>query len=59
MRTSKTQRVCVDQHSIRALQKEGIGWGHDLDCGCFHVERSAVPEGPVARFRNWMKKGIV
>ncbi len=58
MAQDKTMRVCVDPGVISALQRDGVGWGHDLDCGCFHVEQSRLPKGPISRFRNWMKKGI-
>ena len=39
MNKRSTARYCVDPKHIRALHHEGIGWGHDLDCGCFEIER--------------------
>lgn len=33
-----TTRFCVDRNHIALLQADGLGWGHDLDCGCFRVE---------------------
>ena len=57
MSQKRTMRVCVDPGTINALQREGIGWGHDLDCGCFHVEKPQRRAGPMARFQAWMKKG--
>ncbi len=59
MTKSKTMRVCVDPGIINALQREGIGWGHDLDCGCLHVERAPKEPGVFARVQKWMKRGIV
>ena len=31
-------RICLKTSDIRALQRDGIGWGYDFDCGCLHVE---------------------
>ena len=43
------QKVCVSPHHIAQLARDGIGWGHDLDAGCFHVEANRRP----ARRRRW------
>ncbi|WP_217810145.1 hypothetical protein [Salibaculum griseiflavum] len=51
-----TTRHCLDAATIRHLQRDGIGWGHDLDCGCFDsVARRAPPgvlRGLLSRFGN-------
>jgi hypothetical protein len=31
----KTGRYCLDDRALSLLRRDGIGWGHDLDCGCF------------------------
>ncbi len=31
-------RYCASPSVNALLRKDGLGWGHDLDCGCFHVE---------------------
>lgn len=36
-------RYCAPPDVIRMLQKDGIGWGHDLQCGSFHAPRVARP----------------
>ena len=38
MKRSTTRRYCVDRRHIKALQNEGIGWGYDLNSGCFQME---------------------
>jgi len=38
------QRYCLGPEALRHLQREGLDWGHDLDCGCGH--------GPTARGRT-------
>ena len=44
-----TARYCADPEALTALKRDGLGWGHDLDCGCFHdVARSNKP-GAMAR----------
>lgn len=27
-------RYCIEPDALRHLQRDGQGWGHDLDCGC-------------------------
>ena len=31
----KTQRYCAPASVVRHLEREGLGWGHDLLCGAF------------------------
>lgn len=38
MKRSSTKKYCVDRRHIRALERDGIGWGYDLDSGCFLME---------------------
>ena len=33
MRHRPTQKYCAEQQAIAALKRDGIGWGHDLECG--------------------------
>ena len=42
-------RHCVSPEALSILRRDGIGWGHDLDCGCFHVAREGRKPGPFAR----------
>ena len=31
-----TARYCADPEALETMTRDGLGWGHDLDCGCFH-----------------------
>ena len=46
-----TTRYCADPDALGAMQRDGLGWGHDLDCGCFR-EASIPRPGPLARIVN-------
>lgn len=46
MVTRQTQRYCADPDALAAMKRDGMGWGHDVDCGCFHdVARNNKPSG--------------
>jgi len=32
---------CLPLDIIRHLECQGLGWGHDLDSGCFRIKREA------------------
>ena len=32
-----TRRLCLDARDMRHLERDGLGWGHDLDCGCLDM----------------------
>ncbi|PUB19326.1 hypothetical protein [Yoonia sediminilitoris] len=32
-----SKRYCADPQAIAAMAHDGLGWGHDLQCGCFRV----------------------
>ena len=38
-----TQQTCLDPALARHLYRDGLGWGHDLDCGCFHAPYPKAP----------------
>ena len=57
MRQSGSERVCVDRNALAMVRADGLGWGHDLDCGCFHVEKVAVSRSLWARLRSKLGKG--
>lgn len=49
MPNHRTARYCADPEALSAMKRDGLGWGHDLECGCFlAVARSTAP-GPFAR----------
>lgn len=49
-------RICMDAGTIRHLHRDGLGWGHDLDCGCFHAE-AGRQVGPLRRIWHWLVGG--
>jgi len=43
-----TERYCADPEALSAMKHDGLGWGHDLECGCFHDKaRPKEPNGLV------------
>ena len=51
MSARKTERYCADPEALSAMKHDGLGWGHDLECGCFHDKaRPKEPKrfGPLA-----------
>ena len=57
MRANETERVCVDRQALTALKADGMGWGHDLDCGCFTAPATRRP-GLLARLRTKLRGGV-
>ena len=56
MVTRYTRRYCADAQALAAMKRDGMGWGHDVQCGCFHdVARSDKPGG-FARIVNAFKR---
>ncbi len=37
MRQRSTKKYCADSQAIAAMKRDGLGWGHDLECGCFEI----------------------
>ena len=58
MRQKQTTRHCVSPEALSALRRDGMGWGHDLDCGCFRVAASPPAPGLLARALNRLKGGL-
>ncbi|WP_342070789.1 hypothetical protein [Yoonia algicola] len=44
-----TARYCADPQALAAMKRDGLGWGHDLDCGCFHDAARHTKTGGLAR----------
>ena len=57
MRSTTSTRYCADPEAISALRRDGLGWGHDLDCGCFRDHGGMRKPGPLARLLAAMKRG--
>ncbi|WP_375255246.1 hypothetical protein [Yoonia sp.] len=44
MLTQHSKRYCADPEALAAMKRDGLGWGHDLGCGCFQdISRSTKP----------------
>lgn len=58
MRQNATERYCADPQALAAMKRDGLGWGHDVECGCF--EAPATPREPsiIKRVNNWFRKGM-
>ncbi len=35
----RIRKDCLPQNIIRHLEHQGLGWGHDLDAGCFYIAK--------------------
>jgi len=50
-----TKRYCADPDALATMARDGLGWGHDLDCGrsydAFEIPRS----GRLARILAFLK----
>lgn len=44
-----TARYCAEPQALAAMKRDGLGWGHDLDCGCFHDVARRTKTGRFAR----------
>ena len=49
MPRQSTARYCADPEALNAMRRDGMGWGHDLDCGCFHDTARTTKPNPLAR----------
>ena len=54
--TQRTTRYCADPEALAALRRDGMGWGHDLDCGCYYADRVPRSAGRFARLLNAFKR---
>ena len=56
MSKPKTRRYCADPAAIAAMKRDGMGWGHDLECGCFE-DTALVPRPNLfTRLANQFKR---
>ena len=56
MTRHSVQRYCADAEAISAMKRDGMGWGHDLDCGCFHDISRPEKTGGLARVIHAFKR---
>jgi len=58
MVSQHTKRYCADPDALAAMKRDGMGWGHDLDCGCFRdMARKKTPRG-LSRLINVFKRRV-
>ena len=55
MKRSSTKKYCIDRRHIRALEREGIGWGYDLDSGCFLMEAKQTHRSAIQKIKEIFK----
>ena len=57
MRQITSNTYCADAEVLNTLRRDGLGWGHDLDCGCFQTERAVLRTGRGRRLLSRLMKG--
>ena len=56
MPTTRTKRYCADPEALAAMQRDGLGWGHDLECGFFQDFAPVPRPHLLTRFTNKLKR---
>ena len=51
-----TERYCADSEALSAMKHDGLGWGHDLECGCFHDKARPKEPNGLARLLTVLKR---
>ena len=51
-----TQRYCADPQALAAMKRDGLGWGHDLECGCFEDAAPPPRSGALSRLVNTLRR---
>lgn len=52
------RRYCLDRQSIAMMQRDGMGWGHDLDAGCVTLETAARDRFSPKKFYRKLRRGV-
>ena len=51
-------KICLDSWQVRALERDGLGWGHDIECGCLQIEGAVPAKASLAtRMRRALTRG--
>lgn len=50
MAPRNTTRYCADPQALAAMKRDGLGWGHDLECGCLYDTAGLPKPKGFARF---------
>jgi hypothetical protein len=56
MPTRKTTRYCADPEALSAMKRDGLGWGHDLECGIFYGAARPPKPGAMSRLITVFKR---
>jgi len=51
-------RYCMDRAAIATMQRDGLGWGHDLSTGCVTLERAAGGRFSPKKFYKKLRRGV-
>ncbi|SFS12445.1 hypothetical protein [Yoonia litorea] len=56
MTRQHSNRYCADPDAISAMKRDGLGWGHDVECGCFHTADQIRQSGLITRVLKKLKR---
>ena len=56
MQKTSPKRYCADPSALALMQRDGIGWGHDLDCGALFLPSPAARPMRGLRLLNRLKR---
>ncbi len=51
-----TKRYCADPQALAAMRRDGLGWGHDLECGSFYDVAAKPKQKRFTRFLTSFKR---
>ena len=49
-------RYCADPDALMVMKRDGLGWGHDLECGCFRDTAGPAKLNTLARIMSSMRR---
>ena len=58
MSNKVSRRYCLDRSAIAMLQRDGFGWGHDLDAGCMIMETGGALRHAPKKFYRKLRRGV-
>ena len=57
--TRKTmRRYCLDRSAIAMMERDGMGWGHDLDAGCVTLQAPDAGRFSPRKFYRKLRRGV-
>ncbi len=49
-------RYCADPDALMTMKRDGLGWGHDLECGCFRETARPAKPSLLARIMTSLRR---